>query len=431
MRGWLSSWSNPDPNTWQFKLRQNVKFHNGEDFDAEAVKFTFDRALNPEFKAPYFSRISAIKSVEIVDKHTVNFKTAAPFPTMLYSLGEASFAALIVPPKYVAENGPDALQKKPIGTGPYKFVEWVKDDRVVMDANADYWGGAPKVKKITWRPIAEVRTRIAELKSGGIDVAGDIPPEDVPALNAGSTKVITAPSDFLFFFVFDTLKPGPLQNKLVRQALNYAVDADAIQKSILGGIGNRIAITLPTNAFGYDKAWQPYPFDPAKAKQLLTEAGFPDGFTIPLVTRQGRYLKDKEIVEATIGYLAKVGVKVEPKYLEPGVWAQVSEKKARDGISYPGWSGLDPDLVWYPILFTGQYQSYYANAELDALLTKGRQTLDEKERLDAYGKAAAIIKEEAPHIPMFQPSLIYATGSSLNWVPRGDSIIDLRRAEFR
>ena len=114
------------------------------------------------------------------------------------------------------------------GTGPYKFVEWVKDDRVVLEANPDYWGGAPKIKRIVWRPIPEARTRIAELRTGGIDVAGDIPPEELGGLNSGRTKVLSAPSDFIFFIAFDTLSQTPLQDKRVRQALNHAVDVDAM-----------------------------------------------------------------------------------------------------------------------------------------------------------------------------------------------------------
>jgi peptide/nickel transport system substrate-binding protein len=427
-----TEWSNPDPLTWRFKLRQGVKFHNGEDFNAAAVKFTFDRALDPAFKAPYFSRISAIKSVEIVDDYTVDFKTEVPFPTMLFSLYEASFAAMIVPPKYIAEKGADILATAPVGTGPYKFVEWLKDDRVVLEANPDYWGGAPAIKKVIFRPIKEVRTRIAELTSDGVDIAVDIPPEDVANLNSGgATKIATIPSDFMFFYAFDTLKDGPLQNKLVRQAINYAVDVDAIQQALLGGMGTRIALTLPTNAFGYDPAWAPYPYDPEKAKALLTEAGYPDGFTIKLTARQGRYMKDSEIMEATIGFLAEVGIKVETNYLEPGVWATVSEAKGREGIIFPGWSGRDPDLVWYPLLHTGQYQSYYSNPELDKLLDAGRATLDPAERTAIYEKAAAIIKDDAPQLPLVQPPLIYGIDAKLDWKPRTDSIIDLRHASFQ
>lgn len=349
---------------------------------------------------------------------------------MLFSLNEASFAALIVPPGYVSGDA-EALATMPVGTGPYKFVEWLKDDRVVMEANLDYWGEKPTIKRVIFRPIKEVRTRIAELTTDGVDIAVDIPPEDVAPLEADEgTKVVSVASDFVYFFALDTTRETPLQNKLVRQAINYAVDVDAIQEALLMGLGNRISLTLPTNAFGYDQSWEPYPYDPEKARELLAEAGYPDGFTIPLTSRQGRYLKDREIMEATIGFLSEVGITVEANYLESGVWAQISEAKGREGLIFPGWSGRDPDLVWYPILKSGMYQSYFSNEELDVLLEAGRSTLDPEERKAIYGQAAAIIKEEAPHLPMVQPPLIYGVDADLAWQPRGDSMINLRGAKF-
>lgn len=312
-------WSNPDPLTWRFRLRPGVRFHNGEPLNAQAVKASFDRVLDPAFKAPYYSRISAIGSVTVVDELTVDFHTAKPYPTMLFSLYEASFPALITPPAYLARMGPDALGTAPVGTGPYRFVEWRKDDRIVLEANPDYWGGAPAIARVVFRPIKETRTRIAELRGGGVQLAVDIPPEDVAGLDGGTTRIANIPSDFLYFFALDTLKSSPLTDKRVRQAINHAVDVAAIQKALLGGLGSRVALALPANAFAYDPSWTPYPYDPARAKALLAEAGFPDGFTIPMVGRQGRYLKDREIMEATAGFLRRVGIKVQAQYLETGI----------------------------------------------------------------------------------------------------------------
>lgn len=425
-----TEWTNPDPLTWRFKLRDDVTFHNGEKFDAHAVKYTFDRALDPAFKAPYFSRISAIKGVEVVDDYTVDFRTDTPYPTMLLTLYEASFPALIVPPAYAAEESGAKLAGHPVGTGPYRFVEWLKDERVVLEANPDYWGGAPEIDKVVFRPIKETRTRIAELRSGGVDVAADIPPEDVDRLDSDETKVVVVPSDFLYFFVFDTTRDTPLTNKKVRQAINHAVDVDAIQQALMNGMGERIALTLPVNGFAYDPTWKPYAYDPEKAKALLAEAGYPDGFTIKMMSRKGRFLKDAEIIEASAGFLVQVGIKAEIEYLEPGVWGQVSEKKGREGIIFPGWSGRDPNLVWYPLLKSGLYQSYFSNGELDALLDAGAATIDAEERKEIYSKAAAIIKDEAPHLPMIQPPLIFGLNKSLVWTPRSDGIIDLRGAHF-
>lgn len=425
-----TEWSNPDPLTWRFKLREGVTFHNGEVFDAKAVKASFDRALNPDFAAPYYSRISHIKSVDIVDAQTIDFHTEAPFPTMLLSLYEASFPALIVPPVYAQQNGGADIGAKPIGTGPYRFVEWRKDEGVVLEANPDYWGGKPAIEKVVFRPIKETRTRIAELRSGGVDIAVDVPPEDVANLEGGDTKVTAISSEVLYFLAFDTTRDTPLKDKRVRQAINYAVDVDAIQDALLGGMGERIALTLPTNGFGYHADWTPYPYDPVKARELLAEAGYPDGFTIPFMTRAGRYLKDTEIVEATAGFLAEVGIQADIQYIEPGVWGQISEAKKREGITFPGWSGRDPNLVWVPLLTTGAYQSYFSNADLDKLMSEGGSEIDPDKRRAIYDQAAIIIKEEAPHLPMLTPPLIYGLDAHLNWSPRSDSIIDLRDAHF-
>lgn len=424
------SWSNPSPTIWQFRLRRGVRFHNGEEFNAEAVKFSLDRARNPELRSPMLARVRHIVSVDVVDSHTVNLVTAAPFPTMLFSVMEASFSSLIMPPRYTRDTAPEVLARAPVGTGPYRFVEWRRDDRVVLEANPDYWGGAPRIRRVIWRPISETRTRIAELRSGGVDIAGDIPPEEIPGLNRAPTKVVDVASEALYFFGFETLRTSPLQDRRVRQAMHYAIDVDAIQRTIMGGYGQRIAVTLPRTAFGYPQDMQPYPYDPARARALLAEAGHPNGFTIPLTARQGRYLKDREVMEACFGFLARVGVRVEARYLEQSVWAQVSERRGREGLIFGGWSGMDADLVWHPLLYTGQFQSYYSNPQLDALLDRGRSTVDQAERLRVYRQAAEIIKDDAPLLALFQPPLIYGLNARLDWRPRADTMIDLRGASF-
>lgn len=426
-----TEWKSLNDETWEFKLRSSVKFHNGDAFTAEDVKFSIDRAIDPETKNPTRANLTQIARVEVVDPLTVRIVTKGAYPLLLYRLAEDSFSSLIVPSKYLKEKGADILTKEPVGTGPYRFVSHKKDERLELERNEDYWGAKPKIKKVTFRPIPETAARIAELKSGGADLIVNVPPEQVSGLDGGDTKVDVVPSDFVMMVVFNTLQAGPLQQKQVRQALNHAVDVDAIVKGIMGGRAQRIAVSLPRESFAYPGSLEPYPYDPAKAKSMLAAAGFPNGFKVPIISRSGRYLKDKEVVEAVAGYLQKVGVETELRFVEPGVWAELSNKKGRDGLSYPGWSGPDPELVWYPILFSGQLQSYFSNKELDALLTEGRSTLDEKKRTEAYAKAARVIKEEAPHIPLFQPPLIYGRNAKLDWSPRGDEIIDLRLASFR
>ena len=431
-RGVLATeWKTLNDTTWQFKLRANVKFQNGDPFTADDVKFTFDRALDPATKNPTRANLTAIKRVDVIDPLTVNFVTDGPYPLLLYRLTEVSDSSVIIPAKYLKDKGDDILTKQPIGTGPYTFVSWKKDERLELAANPDYWGAKPKIKHAIFRPIPEAAARIAELKSGGVDLIVNVPPEQVPSLDSGATKVDTVASDFIMMVVFNTLEPGPLQNRQVRQAINYAIDVDAIVKGVMGGFPQRISVSLAREAFGYPKSIQPYPYDPAKAKQMLADAGFPNGFKVPFISRSGRYLKDREVVEAIAGYLSKVGVQTDLQFVEPGVWSDISNKHGRSGLSYPGWSGPDAELVWYNVLFTGQLQSYYSNKDLDAQLTAGRTTLDDAKRLDAYAKAAQIIKDDAPHLPLFQIPLLYGRNQKLVWTARGDEIIDLRTATFR
>lgn len=425
-----TAWKIVNDTTWQFTLRPNVKFHNGEAFDANAVKFSFDRALDPATKNRSAANLKALDHVEVVDPLTVNFVTRQPFPVLLYYLSEDGFSSLIVPPKLV-QGSADALSKTAVGTGPYRFVRWTKDDRVELEANPEYWGGAPTIKRVTFRAIPETAARIAELKSRGADLIDNVDPEQVHDLSTGATRVETVPSDFVMFVALNTIEPGPLQDKRVRQALNYAIDTDAIINSIMGGNAQRIAVSLPKDAFGYPTNVQPYPYDPNQAKQLLQQAGFGSGFTVPLLSRNGRYLKDKEVIEAIGGYLSQIGVQTDIQLVTGSVWSQISDKHDRKGLSYPGWSGPDAELVWDPILHSGGIQSYVDNKQIDQLIEQGRSTLDETKRTSIYAELGKLLKDEAVHIPLFQPALLYASTDRLSWTPHGDSIIELRSAAFK
>ena len=427
---WLAeSWELLDENTWQFKLREGIKFSNGEDFDAESVKFSLERVLDPETQAPNRTRVAAIDHVDVVDKYTANIVTTAPSPTLLEGLTEDGFCALMVPPVHTASS-PDALNQQPVGTGPYELVEWVKDDHITLKAKEGYWAGDAKIPNLIFRPIPETSTSISELKSGGVDIITNVPPEQIEDLNTDTTKVIAKATDRLFFLGLNTLNEGPLQNKLVRQAMMYAIDVDAINESLLGGMAQRTAVVLPHEAFGYDDSLVPYEYNPDKARELLAEAGYADGFTVQFLSRNGRYLKDKEIVETCAAYLGQVGINCEIELVEGGVWSMMSENHGREGIFYPGWSGRDADLVYYPLLYSGELQSYVDDPKLNEMIMAGRTTMDEDERLEIYKEIDAYLYEEMYQIPLFQSPGIYAINSSLNWEPRSDDIMDFRNASF-
>lgn len=436
--GLAETWEQEEPTRWRFNLRQGITFTNGEPMNAEAVAFSINRAIDPATESPYRSRLSTIQGAEVVDEYTVDILTTEPDPVLEFRLIQNSFASLIVPPKYVQENGGKIPDDGPVGTGPYKFVEWVKDDHVTLVDNEDYWGNdlfwsdVPKPKTLIWKPIPETSTRIAALKNGEIDIAVNIPPELAASIDENpGTKSVEVPSDFMYFVVMNTETIEAFKDQRVRQALNYAMDVDAILENIMLGHGKRIAVTMTTNGFGYPKDLTPYPYDPEKAKQLLAEAGYPDGFEAGVfMSRNGRYLKDAEIVQAVAGYLEAVGVKTEVTFVESGVWGELGNAHARGDMNFPGWSGLDPDLVWYPILHCGEFQSYFCNEELDALLDAGRSTISKVERAKIYEQAGKMIYELAPHIPLFQPPLLYGTNEKLVWDPSGDDLINLRGVYF-
>src|SRR5262245_43233386 len=278
------SYKNVAPTVWEFKLRKGVKFHNGEAFDAEAVKFTVERIADPKLKLRGATPWAPLSHAEVVDPYTVRIHTKAPWPIL-----DTNVTTLpILAPKYYREKDMAHVARNPVGTGPYKFVRWVKDDRIELTANEQYWKGAPKVKSLVFRPIPDDAVRVAALQNGEVDVAVNIPPH-LANIIANHPKLFlsTAPSVRTIQLMYYTHQydaqnklvgpyPGPVADRRVRQAMNAAVDVDEIIKNVLDGKGVRVATMLTDKHFGFDPQLKPTKSDPGKAKQLLAEAGFPN-----------------------------------------------------------------------------------------------------------------------------------------------------------
>ncbi|MCL4424139.1 MAG: ABC transporter substrate-binding protein [Firmicutes bacterium] len=428
--GLALSWKALDDRHWEIVLRQGVKFHDGTPLTAKDVKFTLDRIINPDQKSPRRSNLEAIDKVEIVDDYKLTVTTKAPYPILPGRLADE----LIVPADYVKKVGDAEFAKNPIGTGPYKFIKWVKDDQVVLEANTNYWKGAPTIKTVIFRPIPETSTRIAELQTGAVDIIVNVPPDQVKTLESGTnTRVSTAPSSRVIFIGFVANKGGPLANAKVRQAINYAVDVDSIIKNILLGNGYRVASPLTKAHFGYDPDVKPYTFDPGKAKELLKEAGYPNGVELTMDSPNGRYLMDKEIAEAVVGQLAQVGIKVKLNVLEWGVYVKKIMAKELTGMYLLGWgnSTFDADGTLYPLLRTGQRFSYYENPKLDKLLDEARSTIDEQKRLADYHEAVKIINQDAAWLFLHQQRDIYGASKRIEWEARPDELLWLYDAKLK
>ena len=414
---------------WEVKLRQGVKFHNGEAFDANAVKFSFERINRPDFKSPQKGWFSTIEAVEIVDPYTVRFHTKVPDPamparmTLMYQLA----------PKYVAQVGDAQANLKPVGTGPFKFVEWVKNDKIVVEANDAHWSGKPAVRRATWKPIPELGARIAALQTGQADLIVNVPPDQLQQLATTKTvRVEKTPSCRIIYFGLAQIKGGPIADKRVRQAINHAVDVQGIIDSVLLGNGKRINSSMPPNVWGYDPSIPFYEYNPKKAKELLAAAG-QTNIQLVLQAPNGRWAMDKDIAQAVAGQLTENGIKTNVKII--GEWGSyvrsVLDHKTED-IFMNGWClpSLEPDHWVTPNLHTGEPVSQYSNPEVDKLMEQARSEMNVEKRKQLYSQLLKMIRDDAPWLFMYAQMDIYGVNNRLKWTPRGDESIRLTEIGF-
>jgi peptide/nickel transport system substrate-binding protein len=407
--------------TWEFKLRKGVKFHNGAVMAAKDVKFSIDRMMDPQTKAFFAPYYSTIKEVKVVDVATIQIITKEPDPLLLKRL---SMNLYVVPSDLFKEKGPDAFFQNPVGTGPFKFVSWTRNDRMVFEANEGYWDGSPKVKRLIIRPVPEVATRLAELQTGNADIITNIPPFLVQQVkDSPNATVQSIPSGRVMFLYINCLADGPLKDKRVRQALNYAVDRKKIISNILMGSGIPMAVNLTPYHFGYDPSLKPYPYDPAMAKKLLAEAGYASGLKLVFNSPSGRYLLDKEVSQAIAGMFNAVGIETEMKVHEWGTYTQILTAKKLQDIGFIGWGNTihDADGNFQPYFIPESVFSYYSTPDLVEKIKRARTTMDEKKRLAIYKEIQKVVYEDAPLVFLYQQIDQYGVSKKIQgFQVRGD-----------
>jgi peptide/nickel transport system substrate-binding protein len=412
--GLAESWEQVDDTTWRFALRKGVKFHNGEDWNAEAAAYSINRVINPDFASEQISYYATVTGAEVVDDYTIEVTTDGPDPTLPTRL----YWMKMVPPKYAAEDA-DTFAKKPVGTGPYKFVEWMRDDHVTLEANTEYWGGAPSIKTVVIRPIAEEVTRLAALQAGEVDLVRGLIPEYAEQV----PRAVAIPGLEFPWLRLNALK-GPTADVKVRLAINHAIDKEALAESLyLGYAVPAEGQLLTPGHFGFNPAVAAYPYDTAKAKELLEEAGYA-GEEIELIGEAGRWLKDKELTEAVAGQLRDAGINVNIKIVEWSDWLDLlfagADRAPDIQFSSHDNSLLDADRTLSAIYHSEGSQAAYKNEEVDKLVDEARTETDVAKREGLYHQAIQIAYDEAPVAPLVNLEDIYGLSERLQWEPRLD-----------
>lgn len=400
-----------DGTEYTFTLRDDVTFHDGTPFNADAVKFNFDRMLNEAhpyhdtgpFPLAFF--FSAIQETTAVDDMTVKFTLNAPYAPFLSNLAYPT--GLMVSPAAVAANGAD-FGRNPSGTGPFTFAEWRSNEAVVIEKNANYWGEAAGTNAVVFRPITDANTRVAEMLAGGIDMMVEVPPTALGQFQGETFNVVEQAGPHVWFLILNT-KEGPFADVRVRQAANYAINKSAIVNDVLEGTAAVAAgPTPPAFAWAYNEALEPYPYDPEKAKALLAEAGVEGAALTFFVTEGGSGMLDPVAMGTAIqADLAAVGLDVKIETYEWNTFlGEVNPGlEGKADMAEMAWMTNDPDTLPYLALRTdawpdkgGFNSGYYSNPEVDALLEEARTSTDQARRAELYRQMQVIVQEDAPWV---------------------------------
>jgi peptide/nickel transport system substrate-binding protein len=439
--GLATEWSaNEDGTVWTFKLREGVNFHDGTPFNAEAVKFNIDRWNDPAH--PFSGRDQGktfvpwgwvfggplgegnlIQEVTVTGEYEVQLTLTQPAPFL-----PALFAAV-----YFQFSSPAAIEANgvsygtpgvgAVGTGPFKFVEWIEGERIVLERNDDYWGGPAQVERVVFRGIAEPTARLAELQAGTIDIAVLLSVDDLAAIESDSNlKVMIPASELNIGYIAMHQGTEPLDNVLVRQAIAHAIDREAIIDAFYGGLGVAAKGFIPPTMFGQPEPW-PYSFDPERAKELLAEAGLANGFTVDfwyMPVSRPYYPAPQPIAETIASYLADVGIQVN---LQTEDWTTylADYQTGKFAMYMLGWNAdyADPDN--FLLTFFGPSAASdlgWDSPETVDLLQQARQVADPDVRADLYAQAGNNVVRDVPMIPFAHNRTLNATRASIDgWVP--------------
>jgi peptide/nickel transport system substrate-binding protein len=393
---------------YSFTLREGVIFHDGTPFNAEDVVATFEAGADPA--NAYFDEYVDVE-VQVTDDYHVTLVTAEPDVIFERILAEMP----VISAEQFAEGGNQAIEEFPIGTGPFKFVEWVKGNRIVLEANPDYWEeGLPLLAEVIFRPIPESSTRLAAIQTGEAHIVNRLSSDEAQQLlGVPGVQVIRYPVDRVYYIAFNNLTTGvglPTEDPLVRQAMNLAVDRQAIIDGLFNGFADLSNGMITTANLGYDASVEPFPYDPDRARELLAEAGYPNGFEIGMSCPIGAYTNFEEVCQAVAGYLEEVGITLaggEVEFMETGVYWDLQANKELPALFGDSWSASEGEA--YPRLFGalgGMDASYsaWSDPAIDDYMTQISQTFDREGRAAIYAELQQYMMDNPPFIYLYVPN---------------------------
>ncbi len=417
-------WEKVDNKTWKIYLRKDATFQNGEPVNAEAVKFSYNRIFDPAIECPHKGKLEIFEEPKIIDDYTFTISTKEPYAPGLYILG---YYMPIVPPAYIKKVGDAEYNINPIGCGPYKLVKWVKGEEVIMEAYDGYYGPKPAYKHLIFKAIPEESSRVAALLTGEVDVISGIPIHQRKKIEESGKAYLTPQMGVMHYMGLNTYEK-PFNDVRVRHAANYALNRDLINKALFNDQAIICAGPISPRTFGADPNLKPYPYDPQKSKQLLKEAGYPEGVSVRLSypTYMSQIQEQAEAIAAEFG---KAGFKVQLEPLERAVmWENYKGKKLEMFIYW--WDDApEPDRYMYSLFHSKSRDYYYKNTKVDELLDKGRTTLDREKRAEIYHQLDDVLYEDAPWVYMYVVPEVFGVADNVDYQGRRDGFLNMRYAK--
>jgi peptide/nickel transport system substrate-binding protein len=415
-------WEQVNPTTLRLTLREGVTFTNGEPFTAESAV----ASLKVMLASPAYGGLTdMIADAAVVDPTTIDVTTKYPTGLTLNALAYGSYQ---YPPAYFAKVGVDGFSTAPIGTGPYMLKEWRRGEVVVLTSNEAYWGGAPAIETVEFRIIPDSAAQIAAVRSGDVDMVIGVPVGSYETVE-GSDQIdlVTRPSNRVFGLMLSIRSDSPLKDPAVRRALWSGIDVDALIANQLGGKGTALeGQLLAPNYFGFNDSLKRTAYDPAKAKQLLADAGYPNGFKVKFNYSSGRYAQDREIGQALADQLAKIGVTTEQNVLEGGAFLTALNATELNDMYLAGYLPPPDAHFIYRNFKTGATPSYYSDPKLDAMIDAEANTSDQAARQQTFDDIGVFIQDEAPTVPLFQGVDAYAVSKKVQgFTPQASQFIPL------